>query len=389
MTTAAILTAAGRGTRAGGDLPKQWQMLAGRPVLAHTLAAFAARGDIARILLVIHPDDRARAQALIGAHELAGPDIALVTGGPDRAASVLNALRALARSDTTQVLIHDGARPLVGDALISRVLAALDTGPGAAPALAVTDALWRGGATVTGTLPRAGLYRAQTPQGFAFPAILHAHETHPGHAADDVEVARAAGLDVAIVAGDEDNLKLTLPGDFARAERLLETRAAKGPPMDIRTGNGFDVHRFGPGDHVWLCGIRIPFDRGLQGHSDADVGMHALTDAIYGALAMGDIGQHFSPSDPQWKGAQSHIFLTHAIGLATEHGFRLTHADVTLICEAPKIGPHAMAMRTRLATILGVEAARISVKATTTERLGFTGRGEGIAALATATLVTS
>lgn len=389
MTTAAILTAAGRGTRAGGDLPKQWQMLAGRPVLAHTLTAFAARKDITRILLVIHPSDRARAQALIGAHELAGSDITLVTGGADRAASVLNALRALAGSDTTRVLIHDGARPLVSDAVISRVLAALDTSRGAAPALAVTDALWRGGATVTGTLPRDGLYRAQTPQGFAFPAILHAHEAHPGRSADDVEVARTAGLDVAIVAGDEDNLKLTWPGDFARAERLLEHRAAKGPPMDIRTGNGFDVHRFGPGDHLWLCGTRIPFDRGLQGHSDADVGMHALTDAIYGALAMGDIGQHFPPSDPQWKGAQSHIFLTHAIGLATEHDFHLTHADVTLICEQPKIGPHAVAMRTRLAAILGVEAGRISVKATTTERLGFAGRGEGIAALATATLVAS
>lgn len=391
MTTAAILTAAGRGSRAGGDLPKQWQILAGRPVLAHTLAAFAARDDIARILLVIHPDDRARAQALVAAHGGAGPGISLVSGGADRAESVLNALRALAGSDTTRVLIHDGARPLVSDAVISRVLGALGSAPGAAPALAVTDALWRGGQTVTGTMPRDGIFRAQTPQGFAFPAILHAHQAHPGQAADDVEVARAAGLDVAIVAGDEDNLKLTWPGDFARAERLLarpKEPPMKDLPMDIRTGNGFDVHRFGPGDHLWLCGVRIPFDRGLQGHSDADVGMHALTDAIYGALAMGDIGQHFPPSDPRWKGAESHVFLSHAIGLAREGGYTLTHADVTLICEMPKIGPHAAAMRDRLATITGVEAGRISVKATTTERLGFTGRGEGIAALASATLVT-
>jgi 2-C-methyl-D-erythritol 4-phosphate cytidylyltransferase/2-C-methyl-D-erythritol 2,4-cyclodiphosphate synthase len=383
MTTAAILTAAGRGARAGGDLPKQWRMLAGRPVLAHALAAFAARGDVARILLVIHPDDRARAEELTVNH----PGAQIVTGGADRAASVLNALRALAGGDTDRVLIHDGARPLVSDALITRVLAALDTAQGAAPALALTDALWRGDKTVTGALPRDGLFRAQTPQGFAFPAILDAHEAHPGRAVDDVEVARAAGLDVAIVAGDEDNLKLTWPGDFARAERLLQARTPKGPPMDIRTGNGFDVHRFGPGDHVWLCGERIPFGQGLQGHSDADVGMHALTDAIYGGLAMGDIGRHFPPSDPQWKGAESHVFLTHAIGLARDHGFLLTHADVTLICEQPRIGPHADAMRARLATLLGVEAGCVSVKATTTERLGFAGRGEGIAAQATATLV--
>ncbi|MGF6860900.1 2-C-methyl-D-erythritol 4-phosphate cytidylyltransferase/2-C-methyl-D-erythritol 2,4-cyclodiphosphate synthase [Rhodobacteraceae bacterium MBR-64] len=382
MTTAAILTAAGRGTRAGGECPKQWRLLAGRPVLAHALAAFAERADISRIILVIHPDDRALAASLLG------PRTSVVVGGADRAASVRNALRALRGTDTTRVLIHDGARPLVSHAVISRVLGALETHPGVAPALAVTDALWRGGATVTGTLPRAGLFRAQTPQGFAFPAILDAHEAHSTTAAaDDVEVARAAGLDVAIVAGDEDNLKLTWPDDFPRAERLLAARTAKGPPMDIRTGNGFDVHRFGPGDHLWLCGQRIAFPRGLQGHSDADVGMHALSDAIYGAQAMGDIGQHFPPSDPRWKGAASHIFLTHAISLARESGFALTHADVTLICEQPRIGPHAGAMRAELARLLSVDITRISVKATTTERLGFAGREEGIAALATATLV--
>ncbi len=233
----------------------------------------------------------------------------------------------------------------------------------------------------TGTAPRDGLFRAQTPQGFDFAAILAAHRAHDGDAADDVEVARAAGIEVAIVPGEERNLKITTADDFARAETFL------GGPMDIRTGNGFDVHAFGPGDHVTLCGVRIPFETGLAGHSDADVGMHAVTDAIYGALAMGDIGRHFPPSDPQWKGAASHIFLTHAVDLAGTEGFRITHADVTLICEEPKIGPHAAEMQSEMARIMGIEAGRISVKATTSERLGFTGRGEGIAALATATLV--
>ncbi len=280
-------------------------------------------------------------------------------------------------------MIHDAARPLVTRPVIDRVLAALDHSPGAAPALAVTDALWTGAQDhVTGTRDRTGLYRAQTPQGFHFDAILAAHRAHQGEAADDVEVARAAGLTVAIVPGDEDNLKLTFPGDFARAEAIL-----KGRRMDVRLGNGFDVHAFCPGDHVWLCGVKVPHSKGLLGHSDADVGMHALTDAIYGALAEGDIGQHFPPSDPQWKGAESHIFLRHAATRMAERGFRLGNADVTLICERPKIGPHALAMRQALAQIMGVDPDRISVKATTSERLGFTGREEGIAAIATATLV--
>jgi 2-C-methyl-D-erythritol 4-phosphate cytidylyltransferase/2-C-methyl-D-erythritol 2,4-cyclodiphosphate synthase len=371
MTTAAIIVAAGRGSRAGGDLPKQWQMLAGKPVLAHTLEAFAGRVD--RVLAVIHPDDRARAEALHGD---------LVEGGASRDASVRAALEALAGSGVTRVLIHDGARPLVSGAVIARVLAALEHAPGAAPALPVTDALWRGGRHVEGTQDRSGLWRAQTPQGFRFAPILAAHRAHPGCAADDVEVARHAGLDVAIVEGDEDNLKLTFPGDFARAERIL-----KGQRMDIRLGNGFDVHAFCPGDHVWLCGVRVAHDKALLGHSDADVGMHALTDAIYGALAEGDIGQHFPPSDPQWKGAASAIFLRHAMERVAARGFALSHADVTLICERPKIGPHAGLMRQTLADLMGVAADRVSVKATTSERLGFTGREEGIAALATATLV--
>jgi 2-C-methyl-D-erythritol 4-phosphate cytidylyltransferase / 2-C-methyl-D-erythritol 2,4-cyclodiphosphate synthase len=372
MTVAAIIVAAGRGTRAGGTVPKQWQLLAGQPVVLHSIRAFAGLAD--QVILVVHPDDVARATPM-GVH--------LVEGGATRDASVRNALNHLAGTGTSRVLIHDGARPLVSPALITRLIGALDQSVAAAPAVPVTDALWRGDdLRVTGTQDRTGLWRAQTPQAFHFDAILAAHRAHPGGAADDVEVARAAGLDVMIVQGDEDNLKLTFAADFARAERIL-----KGRSMDIRVGNGFDVHAFGPGDHVWLCGVQVPHGRGLVGHSDADVGMHALTDAIYGALAEGDIGQHFPPSDLQWKGAESHIFLRHAANRAAQRGFAIAHADVTLICERPKIGPHAGPMRAALAAILGIAPDRISVKATTSERLGFTGREEGIAALATATLV--
>jgi 2-C-methyl-D-erythritol 4-phosphate cytidylyltransferase/2-C-methyl-D-erythritol 2,4-cyclodiphosphate synthase len=372
MTIAAIITAAGRGLRAGGDLPKQWQMLAGRPVVAHALAAF----DGMLRVLVVHPDDKARAKAL-------GLDVLIVEGGATRAASVKNALEALAGRGISKVLIHDGARPLVSPAVIARVIAALDHARGAAPALTVTDALWRGAdGRVTGTQDRDGLFRAQTPQGFHFDAILAAHRAHPNDAADDVAIARAHGIEVAIVEGCENNLKLTYAGDFQRAEAILKERQ-----MDLRVGNGFDVHAFCDGDGVWLCGVKVPHGRGLLGHSDADVGMHALTDAIYGALAEGDIGRHFPPSDPQWKGAESKIFLAHAMNLARAKGFVLANCDVTLICERPKVGPHAETMRSALAAIMGVEVARISVKATTSERLGFTGREEGIAAMATAALV--
>ena len=372
MTIAAVIVAAGRGTRMGGVQPKQWRTLAGRSVLEHSLAAFAGMQRV----LVIHPDDRAQALALTA-------DAMLLDGGATRDASVRNALEALADSGVTRVLIHDGARPLVSADLIARVLAALDHHPAAAPALSVTDALWRGNdGRVIGTHPRNGLFRAQTPQGFHFPAILDAHRAHPGAAADDVEVALHAGMQVAFVEGSEDNLKLTYPADFVRAEAILKRQT-----MDVRLGNGFDVHAFTTGDHVWLCGVKVPHGRGLLGHSDADVGMHALTDAIYGALAMGDIGQHFPPSDPQWKGAASRIFLQHAMDCVRQKGYRLANCDVTLICERPKIGPLALAMRQALSEILDIEMERISVKATTSERLGFTGREEGIAALATATLV--
>lgn len=383
MNTAAVIVAAGRGTRAGGvaGLPKQWQDLCGQTVLAHTLAAFRGSSLIDRVVVVLHPDDLDRAPGL------AASDVSIVQGGATREASVRTGLEALAHEPPDRVLIHDAARPLVSAALIARVIAALDRHDGAAPAVEVTDALWSGDAgIVTGTRDRSGLYRAQTPQGFRYDAILSAHRTHTGHAADDVAVARAAGLDVAIVPGEEDNLKITHAGDFARAQRALEWQGT-GQNMDIRTGNGFDVHRFGAGDHVWLCGVKVAHTHALQGHSDADVGMHAVTDAIYGALVCGDIGQHFPPSDPQWKGAASHIFLEHAMGLVRAQGWTLTHADCTLICEYPKIGPHAAAMRAVMAQIMQIDIARISVKATTTERLGFAGRGEGIAALATATLV--
>ena len=374
MTTAAIIVAAGRGLRAGAGLPKQWRPLAGRPVVAHALAAFAG---MARVL-VIHPDDRALAESV-------ADGALIVEGGATRAASVRAALEALAGSGVTKVLIHDAARPSASPDLIARVVAALDHAKGAAPALPVTDALWTGAdGRVTGTRDRNGLFRAQTPQGFAFDAILAAHRAHAGEAADDVEVARAAGIDVVMVTGDEGNQKLTFPGDFIRAEQALRMTGAR---MDVRMGNGYDVHAFCAGDGVWLCGIKVPHHKALLGHSDADVGMHALTDAIYGALAEGDIGQHFPPSDPQWKGADSQIFLKHAADLARSRGFTITSADVTLVCERPKIGPHAIAMRQALAAIMGVDVARVSVKATTSERLGFTGREEGIAALATAVLV--
>ncbi|WGT50015.1 bifunctional 2-C-methyl-D-erythritol 4-phosphate cytidylyltransferase/2-C-methyl-D-erythritol 2,4-cyclodiphosphate synthase [Thioclava nitratireducens] len=373
MSNAIIIVAAGRGTRAGGETPKQWQSLAGQPVLAHTVAAFEGIG---RIVVVLHPEDMTRGVALFQGK------VALCAGGASRDASVRNALEMLEGSGVEKVLIHDGARPLVSRAVIDGVLEALDSTQAAAPALPVSDALWTGeNGEVTGTQDRSGLYRAQTPQGFDFDAILSAHRAHPGGSADDVEVARAAGLSVAITRGSEDNLKITYPEDFARAERLL------GDKMDIRLGHGYDVHAFEPGDHVTLCGVAVPHDKKLKGHSDADVGMHALTDAIYGALAEGDIGRHFPPSDPQWKGAASEIFLDHAVKLAEARGFRLGNADVTLICERPKIGPHAPEMAQVLARIIGIEPGRISVKATTSERLGFTGREEGIAAIATATLI--
>ena len=373
-TYAAIITAAGRGTRAGDGPPKQWRVLTGESVLARSIAAFAA---FPRIVVTLAPEDMAQGRAELPA------SVTLVAGGASRSESVRAALESLEGSGVTHVLIHDGARPLISAEVIAGVVAALEGGaPAAAPALPITDALWRAeDGRVTGSASREGLMRAQTPQGFALDAILAAHRAHPEGAADDVELAIRASLPVTVTPGDEDNLKLTYAPDFRRAERIL------GGMMDIRLGNGYDVHAFTTGDHVWLCGVKIPHDKALLGHSDADVGMHALTDAIYGALAQGDIGRHFPPSDPQWKGAESHIFLRHAADLARQMGFRISNADVTLICERPKIGPHAGAMALCLSEIIGIEQDRVSVKATTSERLGFTGREEGIAAIATVTLI--
>lgn len=374
MTIAAIIVAAGRGTRAGGDIPKQWQDLNGIPVIARTVAAL--RPYVDTIAIVLHPDDVTRWTTLkIDVDHV-------VMGASTRDGSVRAGLNAFVSAPPQLVLIHDAARPLVSGQIIKDVITALKTHEAASPALSVTDALWTvENGIVNGTQDRNGLYRAQTPQGFHYNAIVKAHAALAEPTTDDVAVARAAGIDVAIVAGDATNIKITSAGDFSRATKLL------GTDMDVRCGNGYDVHRFGDGNHVWLCGVQIPHGRGLQGHSDADVGMHAVTDAIYGALGMGDIGQYFPPSDPQWKGAASQIFLSHAVNLARENGFTISNVDCTLVCEFPKIGPHQTAMKSALATIMNIGADRISVKATTSERLGFTGREEGIAAIATTTLV--
>ncbi len=374
-TTVAIVVAAGRGTRAGGGVPKQWRPLAGNTVAAHTLASFERHPAVDHVVLVVHPDD-------VGDAPWPSQTTAeIVIGADTRRGSVLAGLQAV-EGRYEKVLIHDAARPCVSKSVIDKVIAALDSAPAAAPAIAVVDALWRGDQnTVMGVQSREGLFRAQTPQGFDLETILAAHRNYEADAADDVEIARLAGIPVTITPGDENNLKITRAEDFARAEAIL------GQTMDIRVGNGYDVHRFGPGDHVILCGVKVPFDRSLQGHSDADVGMHAVTDALYGALADGDIGQHFPPSDPQWKGAASEIFLKHAVQLATERGFRISNVDCTLVCEFPKIGTHAAEMRKTMAELMGLEMSQVSVKATTSERLGFTGRGEGIASLATVSLV--
>ncbi|MDE0589564.1 bifunctional 2-C-methyl-D-erythritol 4-phosphate cytidylyltransferase/2-C-methyl-D-erythritol 2,4-cyclodiphosphate synthase [Halocynthiibacter sp. C4] len=383
MKVAALIVAAGSGSRMGGGLPKQFRLLAGRPVLRHTVEIFAKHPDVASVTVVHAADTEETTRDCLKDIE----NIGFTIGGESRAASVALGLAALP-SGTTHVLIHDGARCLTSRAVIDGVIEALADADAAAPALAVTDALWCGeDAQVTGMQSRDGLYRAQTPQGFALDPIRAAHENGTHEAADDVELALGHGIDVTITQGDEDNIKLTYPQDFAHAERILKEREQRS--MDIRLGNGFDVHRFGEGDHVILCGVEIPFGRGLQGHSDADVGMHAITDAIYGALGQGDIGQHFPPSEAQWKGAASDIFLKHAVELAQDSGFAIGNVDCTLICEQPKIGPRATEMRVKLCEIMGLDIERISVKATTSERLGFTGREEGIAALATATLVKS
>ncbi len=385
MTTAALIVAAGRGTRAGDGPPKQYREIGGRTVIARTLARFAAAPGVDRILVVLRPEDRALFERATAGLAFAKP-LATVDGGPERAESVRLGLEALAADPPERVLIHDAARPFVSDAVIAAVIEALDDAPGACASIPIVDALRREEDGACGPLiPRERAWRAQTPQGFRFDAILAAHRDHPDPTCpDDAEIARRAGLRVAIVESDADNFKITRPGDFARAERHI---AAEEGPMETRMGTGFDVHRFGDGDHVMLCGVRVPHDRGFVAHSDGDVALHALTDAVMGALALGDIGRWFPPSDPQWRGAASDLFLRRALEACAERGFRPVALDVTILCERPKIGPHAEAMRARIAGIAGVGVERVSVKATTTEGLGFTGRGEGIAAQAAATLM--
>lgn len=381
MRAHALIVAAGRGIRAGGGIPKQYQPLAGEPVLRRTLRAFAQHAAIEAVTAVIAEDQLERfAEAAAGIDKVTPP----ILGGAERQASVHAGLEALAADAPDAVLIHDGARPLVSDETIDKVIAALDANTGAIAALPVADTLKRAGDdnTIAETVPRGGIWRAQTPQAFRFETILKVHRQFADRQdmTDDASLFEAAGIPVTLIEDRPSNIKITRPEDFLLAERLLESA------METRVGSGFDVHAFEEGDRVHLCGIEIPHTHKLKGHSDADVGMHALTDAIYGALAEGDIGQHFPPSDERWKGAESHIFLKHAADLVRARGGRFVHADVTLICETPKVGPHRGAMRERLAEIIGCDASRIAVKATTTEKLGFTGRSEGIAAQATATV---
>ncbi|HXY98429.1 MAG TPA: bifunctional 2-C-methyl-D-erythritol 4-phosphate cytidylyltransferase/2-C-methyl-D-erythritol 2,4-cyclodiphosphate synthase [Stellaceae bacterium] len=375
----ALVVAAGRGIRLGGPLPKQYLPLAGRPLLRYSLKTLARHPGIDAVRVVYNPEDAAPYAAASDGLDLLPP----VAGGAARQDSVRLGLESLAAAKPERVLIHDAARPFLDDATIDRVLAALDEAPGAIPALALKDTVKRGAAgRVLETLDRAALWRAQTPQGFHYAPILAAHRACAGNdLSDDAAVAERAGLVVRLVPGNEANFKVTTADDLRQAERLLAAQQA-----DIRTGQGFDVHAFGPGDRVLLCGIEVAHEQGLVGHSDADVGLHALTDAILGALGAGDIGEHFPPGDPQWRGAPSHRFLGHAARLVEAAGGSIAHVDVTLICERPKIGPHRAAMVARIAEILGLDRHRVSVKATTTEGLGFTGRGEGIAAQAVATL---
>ncbi|WP_158045540.1 bifunctional 2-C-methyl-D-erythritol 4-phosphate cytidylyltransferase/2-C-methyl-D-erythritol 2,4-cyclodiphosphate synthase [Skermanella pratensis] len=378
----ALIVAAGSGERFGGDRPKQYQDLGSRAVLHHTVGAFLRHPGVDAVQVVIQPGHRELYDAAVAGLDLPEP----VAGGATRQESVRLGLERLAARDPAPafVLIHDAARPLVGEATIRAVRDRLDEVPAAIAAVPVTDTLKRAtGGLVSGTVERAGLWRAQTPQGFRFQEILRAHRELAGaELTDDAALAERAGLEVALVEGNADNLKVTNRDDMAQAAMLMNASL----PPDVRTGMGYDVHRFSPGDHVVLCGVEVPHEARLEGHSDADVGLHALTDAILGALAAGDIGSHFPPSDPQWRGADSGLFLRHAVGMVRARGGMIAHADVTLICERPKIGPHREAMVARMAELLGIAPDRVSVKATTTERLGFTGRGEGIAAQAVATI---
>ena len=375
----ALVVAAGRGSQFGGDVPKQYLPLGGAMVLRHAVAALARHRLVTGVLVAIRLEDRALFDNAVAGLPVLPP----IAGGATRQDSVRLGLEALAPYRPRHVLIHDGARPFPDTALIDRVIQALDEAPAAIPCLPLRDTIKRAeSGMIRATVDRAELWRAQTPQGFQFDQILAAHHAAAGtELTDDSAVAEAAGLAPLLVVGSEDNLKVTTTEDLATAERLIAAR-----PGDVRVGQGFDVHAFGPGDRIFICGVEIPHDESLVGHSDADVGLHALTDALLGAIGAGDIGMHFPPGDARWRGAASDQFLRHAADLVGARGGAVAAVDVTIICERPKIGPHRAAMVERIAEILGIAAERVSVKATTTDRLGFTGRGEGIAAQAVATV---
>ncbi len=375
----ALVVAAGQGSQFGGSRPKQYMPLGGTTILRHAVAALGRHRLIANVMVAIRPEDRALFDSSVAGLAVVPP----VAGGPTRQESVRLGLEALAAYRPHRVLIHDGARPFPDQQLLDRVIDGLDRAVAAIPCLPLRDTIKRAeGGTIRQTIDRSALWRAQTPQGFHFDAILAAHRAAFGRElTDDAAVAEAAGLAPLIVDGSEDNLKVTTPEDLAAAERLLAARQG-----DVRVGQGFDVHPFAPGDHLWICGVRVPHGMSLAGHSDADVGLHALTDAVLGAIGAGDIGMHFPPSDPRWRGAASDQFLSRAAELVRARGGAVAAVDVTIICERPKIAPHRSAMVERIAAILGITPDRVSVKATTTEKLGFTGRGEGIAAQAVATV---
>lgn len=388
VTTVAVIVAAGRGVRALGSdsIPKQYRSIGGLPVLGHSLNVLTGHSGIDAVEVVVNADDRGLYEA--AARPFAARLLPPVTGGATRQDSVRRGLEALEGHAPEHVLIHDAARPFLTADLVTRLIDALKEQPGAIAAEPLADTLKRSGAdgTIAETVDRAGLWRAQTPQAFRFGHILDAHrraaEKGLGDFTDDAGLAEWAGLPVKLVASTSSNMKLTTTDDLDLAERLLGPAA-----LEPRNGTGFDVHAFAPGDAVWLCGIEIPHSHRLEGHSDADVGLHALTDALLGAIGQGDIGAHFPPSDPAWRGAPSRIFLSDAAARVSALKGRITNVDVTLLCEAPKIGPHREAMRLAIAQILGIDVGRVGVKATTMEGLGFVGRREGIAAMASATVL--
>ena len=380
---AAVVVAAGQGLRAGGEIPKQFRRIAGETLLERSLSAFAEAPDVTFVQPVIRPDDVALVRRLTRGMNVLEP----VAGGATRQASVRAGLEALVSCTPDIVLVHDAARPFASASLITRAIAAAEKTGAAIPALPVTDTVKRidSAGTIEATLDRNSIRLVQTPQAFAFPVLFDAHRRALAQGrddfTDDAALAEWAGIKVSVFAGEPGNIKFTTPEDFARAEAIQSAGLG-----DVRTGSGLDVHAFGPGDHVTLGGIRIPHAQALTGHSDADVALHALTDAILGALADGDIGAHFPPSDPQWRGASSDRFLTFAVERVRMRGGRIAHLDLTIVCEAPRIGEHRDRMRANIANLAGIGIARVGVKATTSEKLGFTGRGEGIAAYATATI---